>query len=62
MQNFTTMFNRIIAHTTDPTAVDNSTLNTYFFVDIPDIRVGDVLWPFIAVQQFIVNIIDFSQL
>ena len=49
MQNFTTMFSSIIAHTRDPTAIDNSTLNTYFFGDISDIRVGDVVWPFTAV-------------
>lgn len=51
MQNFTTMFARVLNQITNPTAADNSTPGTYFFIDIPDIRAGDVLWPFTAVSS-----------
>lgn len=53
MQNFTTMFTRIMKRITDPTGVDNSTMETYFFGDIPDVRVGNVVWPFTAVSAYV---------
>ena len=50
VQNFTTMFGRIITHITDPTAVDDSTMLS-FFANVTDVREGAVVYPFTAVRK-----------